>query len=57
MILLMDSPCLSQIVGVTESADITTQLEKRVISRLNAQFIEVSTPTAREVCKVPAIDL
>lgn len=38
-------------IGVTGRADIQYILEKRVLSRLNAQFVYVDTPTAENIAK------
>lgn len=43
---------LLQLIGTTCSADISFQLEKRVMSRLNAQFVELAPPSPFDICKV-----
>jgi hypothetical protein len=40
-----------QIVGITDHSDVETRLEKRVVSRLNAQYVFMSKPRGAEVCE------
>jgi hypothetical protein len=40
-----------QIVGITDHSDVETRLEKRVVSRLNAQYVFMSKPRGAQVCE------
>ena len=40
-----------QIVGITDHADVETTLEKRVLSRLNTQYVFMSRPTGADICE------
>jgi len=40
---------LFMIVGVTDHADVDTKLEKRVLSRLNAQYVFMPTPMGQHI--------
>eukprot|EP01038_Epipyxis_sp_PR26KG_P009933 gene9933-13362_t len=48
--LMHDAENLFVMIGLTGNADIHTMLEKRVVSRLNAQYLYLSTPNADEIC-------
>lgn len=37
-------------IGTTRSANVNFRLEKRVLSRLNAQFVYIAPSSAREIC-------
>lgn len=39
------------ILGTTCCADVSFQLEKRIVSRLSAQFLEISSPSPAEICQ------
>ncbi|KAJ1438347.1 hypothetical protein B484DRAFT_211863 [Ochromonadaceae sp. CCMP2298] len=42
---------LFMIVGVTDHADVNTRLEKRVISRLNAQYVFLPCASGLDICE------
>lgn len=41
----------TQIVGITDHSDVETKLEKRVVSRLNAQYVFMSKASGADVCE------
>jgi Cdc6-like AAA superfamily ATPase len=48
---------LFALVGITHKADFNVSLEKRVVSRLNAQFVHLSPASAERICADLAMKL